>query len=333
MSKDLQLEPRSVAFRKQREQSWIELEQMIELAKKKGLAALDLHLLPIRYREAMSSLSVARATALDRALIQYLEALCARAYLLIYGSRRPSRRVFHLMFVAIPQHIRSIFREFWLALGFFLLGVIVAWTLTQANPIWFSSFVPAQMSQGRDPWASTSQLKKTLYSEPQKSGNLTVFASFLFTNNARVGILCFALGIAFGLPTALLLFYNGLILGAFLALFNSRDLLWPALGWLLPHGIPEIAAVILCGAAGLTIARAMLFPADKSRRDSLKQAGQRAAIVVVGAILLFALAALFEGYFRQSVLDDTIRLSVAAINLLWLSSWILFTGRNTETHT
>ena len=39
------------------------------------------------YRAALSSLSVARATSLDQALIDYLEALCARAYFFVYGAR------------------------------------------------------------------------------------------------------------------------------------------------------------------------------------------------------------------------------------------------------
>lgn len=328
------MEPRSVAFRKKREESWNELEHMVERARRRGLKALDereLYLLPVRYREAISSLSVARNTALDRALIQYLEALCAKAYIVIYGSRRPTRRFFRSIFVAVPQAIRSLFREFWMSVALFLLGVFVAWTLVNSDPEWFHSFMPAAMSQGRDPWASTETLKKTLYSETKKekqNGRLSVFASYLFTHNARVGIFCFALGIALGIPTALLLFYNGLILGAFIALFASRGLLIPVLGWLLPHGVPEITAILLSGAAGLTIAKAMMFPDGMTRTTALKVAGQRAAMVMVGAVLLFLIAAFFEGYFRQLVTEDNVRLSVAAANLLVMSSWFLFAGRN-----
>lgn len=333
MSQDGSMEPRSVAFRKKREQSWNELEGMVKRAQRRGLKALDereLYLLPVRYREAVSSLSVARSTALDRNLIQYLEALCAKAYLVIYGSRRPSRRFFRSLFVGIPRAIRSIFREFWMSIGLFMLGVFVAWTLVNSDPEWFHSFMPAAMSQGRDPWASTESLKKTLYSETKKkkqNGRLTVFASYLFTHNARVGIFCFALGIALGIPTSLLLFYNGLILGAFISLFASRGLLIPVLGWLLPHGVPEITAILLSGAAGLTIAKAMMFPDGMTRTSALKVAGQRAALVMLGAVLLFLIAAFFEGYFRQLVTDDNIRLSVAGLNFLVMTSWFLFAGQ------
>lgn len=327
--------PRSVHFREQREASWAELEDMVKRAQHRGLQALnerELFLLPVRYREAMSSLSVARSTALDRSLILYLEALCARAYLVIYGSRRPVRHLFRSMFVAIPQAIRAIFREFWMALALFLLGVFIAWTLVSANPEWFQSFVPKHMSQGRDPWASTETLKKTLYQDPSQSsdGKLTLFASYLFTHNARIGIFCFALGIALGIPTAILLFYNGLVLGAFLALFSSRGLLISVLGWLLPHGVPEITAILLCGAAGLAIARAIMFPGGMLRTAALKLAGQQTAIVMIGAVLLFLLAALFEGYFRQLILDDTFRLLVAGSHLLGLSAWFLLTGQSSR---
>ena len=38
-----------------------------------------------------SSLSVARETSLDRALVEYLESLCARAYFFLYGGKLPAR--------------------------------------------------------------------------------------------------------------------------------------------------------------------------------------------------------------------------------------------------
>jgi uncharacterized membrane protein SpoIIM required for sporulation len=51
-----------------------------------------------------------------------------------------------------------------------------------------------------------------------------VFATFLFTHNARIAILAFALGFAFGVPSVLLMVMNGAGLGAFVALFASRGL-------------------------------------------------------------------------------------------------------------
>jgi uncharacterized membrane protein SpoIIM required for sporulation len=137
-----------------------------------------------------------------------------------------------------------------------------------------------------------------------------------------LGFLAFALGFAAGVPTAVLLFTNGLVLGAFLALFAGRGLLLPFLGWILPHGVPEIAAILLCGAAGLSLGRALLFPGRLTRRDALGRAGRQACLVAAGCLLLFFGAGLLEGWFRQLVTADEIRLLVAGVNALGLALWL-----------
>jgi len=47
----------------------------------------ELQRLPILYRAALSSLSVARTIVLDRNLLLYLETLSTRAFLAVYGPR------------------------------------------------------------------------------------------------------------------------------------------------------------------------------------------------------------------------------------------------------
>jgi uncharacterized membrane protein SpoIIM required for sporulation len=319
------IQPRSVAFRKEREASWRELEDLLTDLQRASLASLDdqaLQRLPILYREAINSLSVARATALDRALILYLEALCAQAYLAIYGSRKPFSRLLWALFVAIPNQIREVARQIWLAVFFFGLGIAVAWSLTARDPQWFHVFVAPSMASGRTPWASTEFLRRSLYEEKKKSSDiLSVFSSFLFTNNARVALLAFALGFLLGIPAAIVLFYNGLVLGAFLYLFASRGLFIPLLGWLLPHGIPEIFAILLCGGAGFLLGKAILLPGRLRRSEALRKAGLRSSLIVAGSVCLLAYAALIEGFFRQLVVDDIARFTMAALQLLLLFGW------------
>ena len=81
---------RSSEFRKGREAGWRELEGFIKEVERRSLLALsveELQRLPLLYRSALSSLSVARSIALDRNLLLYLENLCFRAFLIVYGPR------------------------------------------------------------------------------------------------------------------------------------------------------------------------------------------------------------------------------------------------------
>src|SRR5687767_10725660 len=82
---------KSAQFRKEREQSWRELEGLLERAEKSGLPSLtaeELNRLPVLYRSAVSSLSVASAISLDKNLLDYLHALVSRAYICVYGTKR-----------------------------------------------------------------------------------------------------------------------------------------------------------------------------------------------------------------------------------------------------
>jgi uncharacterized membrane protein SpoIIM required for sporulation len=330
MSGDL----RSVEFRRRREADWLELGELVDRALKRGLRSLDeseLERLPRLYRSAAMSLAVARRTALDRALVVYLEALTARAYLAIYGTQETRRGSLLVSFVRVfPARVRAMRWELLVSFAITALGTAVSFALVTLDPAWYYAFVDPALAAGRDPSASSAELRSVLYDAQGQEG-LSLFASFLFVHNAGIGITAYALGFVAGVPTAILLFQNGLMLGAFLGLYASRGLTVDLLGWLLPHGIPEIGAVILCGAAGMHLARAMVLPGTLTVRRSLAEAGRRTAMVVLGSIVLFAIAGVIEGVFRQLVTDTSVRFGLAALNALWLGAWLLLGGRGRST--
>ena len=133
-------------------------------------------------------------------------------------------------------------------------GALVGFVLTMNSPDWYYSFVSDTMAGSRSPTAETETLRAALYdSDDTAIDSLNLFASFLFSHNAKIGLLSFALGFAFGVPTVLLLFVNGLTLGAFAALYASRGLSWDLWAWLMIHGTTELLALALCGGAGLVL--------------------------------------------------------------------------------
>jgi len=315
---------KSLEFRRGREPLWRELDELLGRVDRKGLASLsggELARLPMLYRAALSSLSVARAISLDLNLLTYLESLCGRAYLCVYGGRR--RFAHHLVDFAarrFPATVRAFRLHALVSAAFLLLGVAVAWTMTARDPERFYSFVDGGYAQGRTPTATTEELRETLYHGGDEGiDSLSSFATFLFTHNSRIGMLAFALGFLAGIPVFLLLFSNGLTLGAFAALFGGRGLGAELWAWLLPHGVTELAAVILCGAGGLVLAQALVFPGRHARLANLARRGPDAAVLVMGAVAMLLIAGLIEGIFRQRVQDVGIRLGVAAgTAVLWL---------------
>ena len=311
---------KSQRFRAEREADWRRLEALLkdlEGGHRRRLSDDDVIALPVLYRAALSSLSVARAISLDRNLIEYLEGLCTRAYFFVYGARVTwSEQILHFFHRGWPEAVRALWRETLVSTGLGILGVIVSIVLVASAPEWFYVFVPRSLANGRGPEASTAELVRTL-TETNGGEGLSFFAGFLFTHNSQVALFAFALGFAFCLPSAGLMLYNGLMLGAFLTLFATHGLLLPAGGWLSIHGVSELFAVTLAGAAGFHIGWSVAFPGEQSRLAAASEAGRLAATVMAGVLVMLAVAGLLEGIGRQTVIAPPARYAIAVVSALF----------------
>jgi uncharacterized membrane protein SpoIIM required for sporulation len=133
-----------------------------------------------------------------------------------------------------------------------------------------------------------------------------------------VAVAAFGFGITAGIGTVWVLFFNGLNIGAVIALFRNYGLA----GWLLTfmagHGVLELTAIFISGAAGLRIARALVAPGDVLRRDALVIAGREAVLLVSAAALLLLLAGTIEGLLSASDAGAPIKLGVSAASVVLL---------------
>lgn len=321
------MQPWSVQFRKEREAAWKELERVVQHGETAGLHKLGtetLTRLPTLYRAVVSSLSVARASVLDKGLLEFLESLAARAYLLVYAPKRTLRATLVPYFLSgFPCAVRSIARHVAVSAALLLLGAGIAYAMVDADLEQYYLFLGQEMAQGRDPSSSVEDLRKTLFHDDGDEGLLS-FATFLFTHNSSVGILTYGLGFLFGLPVILLLFYNGMMLGAMTALFTQRGLAVEWWSWILPHGVTELLAIVLCGAAGLAVGEKLIFAGRRSRLEELASIGRRMGGVVAGAVGMLLLAGFVEGVFRQVVHDLVVRYLLAAVFAL---SWLAYFWR------
>lgn len=312
---------RSGRFRAERQGDWRKLEALLDMAEKRGPRSLtdaDLLALPGLYRAALSSLSVARAISLDRALVNYLEGLAARAYYFVYGSRTSKLAgITNFFRFSWPQSVQRIAPDILASFVVMILAALAAYMLVMQDPDWFYSVVPGDLAGGRTPAASAEDLRATLF-DGGFSNELSAFATYLFTHNVGVSLLAFAVGFAFGLPSLLLMAYNGCTLGAFLALFISRGLGVEFAGWLLIHGVTELLAISIAGGAGLHIGRSMAFSGKLTRLEAAATAGRSAAQAMAGVVIMLLLAGVLEGVGRQTIESTEIRFAIAGgTALMW----------------
>ena len=317
---------KSTQFRREREPSWREHEGLLEKLRRgspRNLTPQELTRLPTLYRGALSSLSVARSISLDQGLLAYLESLANRAYFQIYGPRSGFGAVAGAFLRrGFPAAVQALAGPILLSILLTAVAAVAGYFLCIHDAEWYYTLMPDSMAQGRMPSSTTAELRKILYeTEPPPGDLLSAFASFLFVHNAGIGIVCFALGFAFGLPTALLLIQNGLMLGAFLALYVGHGLGIELGAWLIIHGSTELLAIALAGGAGFALARALLFPGGKARLTALAETGRTAGQVALGCVLMFCVAGLLEGFARQWVLALWARYAIGGLMLLF---WALY---------
>jgi uncharacterized membrane protein SpoIIM required for sporulation len=89
-------------------------------------------------------------------------------------------------------------------------------------------------------------------------------------------------------------------------------------GWIFIHGVTELFAVILAGAAGLRIGWSIAFPGARTRLAAAEHAGRQGGVVMIGVVLMLMLAGLLEGFGRQLITSDIARWSIAGMSaLIW----------------
>ncbi len=321
---------RSARFRQERESDWRRLSDLVDKAEGQGLHRMSFQEardLADLYRQATTSLSIAREISLDRGLLEYLEALTSRAYLSVYApQQRLGGIIRKFLTSAGPQAMRSSWRVTLLGFLCMATGAIAGYFFYFDNPEWFFVFMPTELAGGRGPDASTDYLRSAIYGEEDGSG-LGAFATYLFSHNTRIAIFVFGLGAFLCAPTVLLLFYNGLILGVFYALHIDRGLGWDLFGWLSIHGVTELSAICIAGAGGLKLGLAVLFPGQLTRRAALRAAGHDAVKLALIAAMMLVVAALLEGFGRQLIQYRTTRIAIGwGIGALWLL-WFCMGGR------
>lgn len=322
---------RSDRFRMEREADWQRLEQIVtraEAGRLRKLSDEDLMALPVLYRTVASSLSIARETSLDAATLAYLEGLAQRAWFIVYGPRVSlASWLRRFLGGGLGAAVRAIWLDLLIALAAMVAGVAVGWLLVANDPEWYHSIVPGQFADARVPGASREALRATLFGHAQQDG-MSSFAAYLFSNNAQVSILAFALGFAFGIPSLMLLVQNLATFGAMLWLYQGKGLAIDFLGWISVHGTTELFAILLAGGAGLHVGRSMAFPGDRSIMAAAAEAGRRAAQVMTGVVLMLVVAAVLESFARQLIDDTPGRFAVGGFMLaFWCAYFFAYRGK------
>jgi uncharacterized membrane protein SpoIIM required for sporulation len=312
---------------------WERLDRLLDQIEVSGLGKLTLEEAQEfgrLYRAASSDLLTARGRAASADLVEYLNALVARGYAQTFpGQTIKPRELAGFVARGYPRLVRREWKVVVAAYLLFLLGMGFGYVAMARDPAAAVVLLPADHLH-LDP---DERVKNEAEHPGADGGQQATFASFLFTHNIEVAFLCFALGISLGVGTVVLLWYNGLMLGALAFAYQAKGHAIWFWAWILPHGVTEISAICLAGAAGLVLARGLLMPGERTPAEALRDEAKIALRLVLGTLPLFVIAGLTEGTISQihdPTLPSWIKLTYAAVTAALLAAYLLAAGRKDE---
>jgi uncharacterized membrane protein SpoIIM required for sporulation len=310
---------------------WTELERLLDMLENDPASRLELgqvkrfHYL---YQRASTDLAKIMTFSSEERIRGYLESLVARAYGEIHTRREKPHRISPMrwFFRRFPQTFRRHVRAFWIALAITGAGGLFGGFAVTLDPEAKQVLMPFSHLQ-EDP--SKRVAREEGLTEDRLKGVKTSFSSYLMTHNIKVSILVLALGMTWGIGTVVLLFYNGIVLGAVASDYVLAGETKFLLGWLLPHGVVEIPAILLAGQAGLVLAAGLLGGEEPlTMKGRLRRISGDLVTLIFGLAILLVWAGLVEAFFSQyhePLIPYSIKIAFGLIELALL---ILFLGKS-----
>ena len=281
---------------------WNELEKLLDRIEAEPDLQMPLGQLQLfhqLYERTAAGLAKITTFSSEPETRRYLENLVARAYGEIHETRDKRRRIFPLQwfFQTLPQTFRKHVRAFYLSLAVTLAGCAFGGLAVAFDPDAKSVLMPfSHLLQ--DPRQRVAEEEKA--TDDRLAGKKSTFSAELMTHNTKISIFTLALGMTWGVGTAIMLFYNGVILGAVAVDYIRAGETKFLLGWLMPHGVIEIPAILIAGQAGLLLALAILGHGNRAPlRTRLREISGDVVTLIFGTGLMLIWAGFIEAFLSQ----------------------------------
>jgi uncharacterized membrane protein SpoIIM required for sporulation len=271
------------------------------------------------YQRVSSHLSHARVAYADPALTARLTRLVSQANGVIYASRsRTMRAVADFFAWRFPAAV-------WQSGRFVAISAALLLVPALAVGAWIATSDEALEASAPD--AVREAYLEEDFEDYYSSEPATQFATEVTVNNIQVAITAFATGVLLCLPAALLLAFNGANVGFAGGLFADAGELGRFFGLILPHGLLELTAVVVAGAAGLRLGWAVIAPGDRTRGQAVGIEARRSGVIALGLVLAFAVAGLIEGFITGRGVPTGLRVGIGVAAEVAFVTWVVVQGR------
>ncbi len=295
------------------------LSERIQNQRYSSLQPEELDSFLLLYRQTSADLAYVRTNFPHSQVEEYLNDLVARTHSQLSQVRPTSLRRIRDFYVKAFPHLFAKNAKF-VGLAFMIfMGVTVISALG--------------MQYDREFFMNLSPIPEYVLEERAARGSVgpnmnefiaPIASSTVIANNTQVGIMTYGSGIALGLGTAFYLSMNGVMMGVVVAFFAERGMGVALMANILPHGILEFSAIFICGGAGLMLGEGVINPGELPRSQALEKRGKEATQLVAGAMLLFLIAGVIEGYFSfVETISNDVKLGFCGIPAAFLYFYLL----------
>ena len=297
--------------------TWDRLDSLVKRRKK--LSGDEVDELVELYQRVSTHLSMVRSSSTDSVLVGRLSTLVAQARAAVTGAHAPLWSEFARFWTVSFPVVAYRAGRWWLAtaLAFLLVAVVIgAWVVHDPA-------VQATLGTPTDIDVLVNHDFESYYSEHPAAS----FALQVWVNNAWVAAQCIAFAILLGLPIPFILFQNAANVGAVGGLMvhaGKADVLF---GLLTPHGLLELTAVFLAGAAGMRLGWSVIAPGDRPRGQVLAEQGRAVAAVAAGLAGVLLVSALIEALVTPSPLPTFVRIGIGVLAEAAFLAYIVHFGR------
>ncbi len=307
---------------------WTELEAMLVRMEDDPYRQLELdQVCRFHYLFERTSADLARISTFsaEPETRRYLESLVARAYGEIHETRESRHRFSpgKWFLRTVPQTFRRHIRAFWLSLGITIAGCLFGGGAIAFDPESKETLMPFSHLM-MDPAERVAMEEKA--EKDRMSGSKASFSTHLMTHNTKVAINTMALGMTWGIGTVIVLFFNGIILGAVALDYILAGQVPFLLGWLMPHGVIEIPAILIGGQAGLILANALIGWGKRIPLAGRLRAVSADLLTLIGGVAIMLVWAgfveAFLSQYHQPVIPYSAKIAFGAIELLLLIFWL-----------
>lgn len=258
---------------------------------------------------------------------QYLNSLASKIHGEIYKNKKEEKNRFILFWKEeVPAAVYAARKQ----MGYAFIIFIVAGIMGALSAAYDDTFVRLILGE--------EYVNMTL--ENIKNGNPTkIYASgdemdmfFQITlNNIMVSLKIFVFGVFFSLGTGLSLFYNAIMVGAFMMFFYNESQLAQGFPVIMLHGTIELTSIVIAAAAGFVMGNSILFPGTYSRFASFKMGAIKGLKIVIGLVPFFILAGFIESFItRYAFMHWSLKVAIIGLSTILMIYYFVLYPRQLE---